>query len=74
MNSISLYREIPELPESVNQYIRLAQMLVLEDSLRSTNHLLEPDLHLALFNELSKTYWWVNHYPYSKRVVVESSL
>ena len=61
MNTISLCREVPELPEMITRDLLIVQMYALEQHLRACNPLFEPDLYMAIMDKLAVIYWQVNH-------------
>lgn len=60
MNTISMCREIPDLPEKIMIDLLLRQMVTLEDHLRMVNPIFEEDTYLAIMERLAVIYYRVN--------------
>lgn len=69
MNTISLCRKVPELPEVITRELLIVQMSALEQHLMACNPLFEPDLYMAIMDKLAGIYWRVNHSNCGKYVV-----
>lgn len=74
MNTISLCRTVPELPETISRDLLIVQMLTLEQHLRTTNPIFEEDLYMALLGKLAGIYYEVNQFPIGWRLVVKSGI
>lgn len=74
MNTISMCRPAPRLPESITQDLLFVQMHTLERHLAATNPLFEEDLYMGLLEALSGIYSQVNRAPVRHRVIVESTI
>ena len=74
MNTISLCRPIPVLPEEINQELILVQMLTLERHLSATNPIFEEDLYMGLLAKLAEIYAQVNRFPVCGRMIHESAI
>ena len=74
MNTISLCRPVPELPEAISFDLIIVQMLILEQYLTSTNPILEEDLYMGLMEKLAGIYTLVNRFPNNSRRVYFSAV
>ena len=74
MNTISLCRPVPVLPEEITRDLLIVQMLSLEQHLKETNPTFEEDLYMGLLDKLAEIYNQVNHFPGARRMVVESNI
>ena len=74
MNTISLCRPVPILPEEIGRDLLIVQMLTLERHLKATNPIFEEDLYMGLLDKLAGIYYQVNHFPVGRSMVIESSV
>lgn len=74
MNTISLCRKAPELPEFIHHDLLVVQMITLEHRLAATNPLFEEDLYMGLLTKLASIYFQVNRFCDARRMIVESSI
>ena len=74
MNSISLCRSVPALPEAISRELIIVQMLTLEQHLRETNPIFEEDLYMGLLEKLAGIYTLINRFPNNRRSVYHSEI
>lgn len=74
MNSISLCRPAPALPDVIEQELIVVQMLTLEQHLRATNPIFEQDLYMGILEKLAGIYSQVNRFPVRWRNIYFSEI